>query len=137
MHRQVEDINAAQNPKKDGDKSAVAILQGCTTIGLRISGHRAAGIFIDFTEEHKSLGTYSTSASQRHANIRESRGPSLGVIQIKNPLRIDLRKRLRRQERMRPRRRVENGQKYPKAQRKGHNYFFLTNRSLVSPSNHA
>ena len=31
------------------------------TVGLRISGHRAAGFFIVFTEEHKSLGTNSTS----------------------------------------------------------------------------
>ena len=55
-------INPAKNRKKDGDKSAAAFLFGrCKTIGLRISGHTAAGIFIDFTEEHKSLGTNSTS----------------------------------------------------------------------------
>ena len=33
----------------------------CTKVGLRISSHRAAGIFIDFTEEPTSLGTNSTS----------------------------------------------------------------------------
>ena len=37
-------------------------IERCTTVGLRISGHRAAGIFVDFTEEHKSLGINSTSA---------------------------------------------------------------------------
>ena len=53
-----------------------------------ISGHRATGILGDFTEEHKSLGTNSvqfSKATLRHANIQESKGPSLGVIQLKNP----------------------------------------------------
>ena len=66
-------------PKKDGDKSAVAFLKDVTTIGLRISGHRAAGIFIDLTEQHKSLWTNSTStihkrfaASSKHSRQRST-----------------------------------------------------------------
>ena len=54
----------------------------------RISGHRSAGIFTDFTEEHTSLGINSTSAihksyaaSRRHP--RTQKGPSLGKIQVK------------------------------------------------------
>ena len=34
----------------------------CTTIGLRISGRRAAQVFIDLTEEHTSLETNSSCA---------------------------------------------------------------------------
>ena len=41
------------------------------TVGLRISGHRAPGIFTDFTEEHKSRRVRLTKATQRNANIRE------------------------------------------------------------------
>ena len=40
-----------EKPKKDGDESAVAMLKDARQLGLRISGHRAAGIFIDSTEE--------------------------------------------------------------------------------------
>ena len=48
----------------------------CTTIGLRISGHRAAGIFTKFLRKStKDLGSIRgvqcTKATQRHANIRE------------------------------------------------------------------
>ena len=56
--------------RKNGDKSAVAF-EKCTTVGLRISRHRAARIFIDFTEEHKVLGSIRrvqhTKATQRLA----------------------------------------------------------------------
>ena len=38
-------VNPAKNRKKHGHKSAVTILKDCTTVGLRISGHRAAGTF--------------------------------------------------------------------------------------------
>ena len=59
-HRQVEG-QPSKKPKKGGDKSAVAILKDARHLGLRVSGHRAAGIFTDFTEEHKRLGISSTS----------------------------------------------------------------------------
>ena len=59
-HRQFEG-EPSKKTKKEGDKSAVASFERCTTIGLRISGHRAAGIVTEFTEENKS-GINSTSA---------------------------------------------------------------------------
>ena len=40
-------------------------IENYTTVVLRISGHRAAGIFIDFTEEPNSLGINSTSAMHK------------------------------------------------------------------------
>ena len=40
----------------------VTKVQWLYPVGLRISGHRAAGIFIDFTEEPNSLRINSTSA---------------------------------------------------------------------------
>ena len=61
LHTAQVEGQPSKKPKKDGDKSAVAI-ERCTTVGLRISGHRDARIFADFTEEHKSLGKNSTSA---------------------------------------------------------------------------
>ena len=73
--------------KKDGDKSAAAILKDARQSGCVFSGHRAAGIFTDFTEKHKSSGSirrvHVTKATQRHANIRESKGPSPNKIQVK------------------------------------------------------
>ena len=38
----------------------------CSTVGLRIAGRRAAGIFSDFTEGHKSLGTTWTSTIRKN-----------------------------------------------------------------------
>ena len=46
----------AKHRKRMVTKVQWLFFERCTTIGLRISGHRAAGIFTDFTEEHKSLG---------------------------------------------------------------------------------
>ena len=59
-HRQVEG-QPSKKPKKDGDKSAVAVLKDVRQLGC-VFQDRAAGIFIEFTEEHKSLGISSTSA---------------------------------------------------------------------------
>ena len=41
------------------------LIERCTTVGLRFSGHKAAGVFADFTEEHKSLGINLTSAMHK------------------------------------------------------------------------
>ena len=49
-HRQVDE-QPSKRAKKNGDKSAVAMLKKYTTIGLRISGYGAADVFIDFAEE--------------------------------------------------------------------------------------
>ena len=78
----------------------------------------------------------------RQANIRENKGPSLGQIQVQIPhqrspyalnLRLNLRRRLK-DRRMYPRRRVEIGQEYLKAQRNGHSYLQLTYQRMVSPN---
>ena len=47
----------AKRSKRNGDKSAVAMLKKYTTIGLRISGYGAAEVFIDFSEELKHTET--------------------------------------------------------------------------------
>ena len=45
----------AKGLKKNGDKSAVAMLKNYTTIGLRMSRYGAAEVFIDFAEELKHM----------------------------------------------------------------------------------
>ena len=50
----------AKRSKKNGDKSAVAMLKKYTTIGLRISGYGAAEVFIDFAEELRHTETNPT-----------------------------------------------------------------------------
>ena len=50
-----------KSPKKDEDKSAVAVVKKCTTLELCITGHRAARTHNDFQEWPKSFGTNSTS----------------------------------------------------------------------------
>ena len=76
-----------KKPKQGGDKKCSGNSERCATVGLRISGHRAAGILNDFTEGHKSLGTNSTStihkscaASCKHP---KNKRPSLNEIQVK------------------------------------------------------
>ena len=69
-----------KNPKKDGDKSAVAVLKDARQLGCVFrSGHRAAGIFTVLTKEHKSRETNSTSAilkfhtaSRKHSRKQRS-----------------------------------------------------------------
>ena len=79
-----------QKTKKDGDQSAVAVVKRRTTVGLRISGHRAAGIE-SLSISWKSTKVFGpirrvrfTKATQRHANIRGNKGPSLRKMQIKS-----------------------------------------------------
>ena len=54
-----------------------------TTIGLRVPGHGAAEVFIDFTEELRHTETDPmckfTEVVVRHADIRDQ-NPSLGLI---------------------------------------------------------
>ena len=73
-----------QKVKKNGDKSAVAILKITRQLGLRISGYGAAEVYNDFAEELKHTETNTmcvrfTRAVLRHANIRDQH-PSLGMI---------------------------------------------------------
>ena len=78
------------NPAKSRRRMVTKVQYSCierrTTVGLRISGNRAAGIFIDFTEEHICLGTNSTSTIHKSyaASCKRPRkkGPSLGKIQV-------------------------------------------------------
>ena len=53
-HRQVDE-QPSKRSQKNGDKSAVAMLQNCTIIGLRISRYGAAEVFIDFAEECSNI----------------------------------------------------------------------------------
>ena len=53
-HRQVDE-QPSKKSKKNGDKSAVAMLK--ITIGLRISGYGAAEVFIDLVEEIRHTET--------------------------------------------------------------------------------
>ena len=95
-HRQVDE-QPSKRSKKNGDKSAVAMLKKewdeqiqwtgrpvfgllvikYTTIGLRISGYGAAEVFIDSRKTIRRVKF--TSAVVRHANIRDQ-SPSLGMI---------------------------------------------------------
>ena len=55
-------------------------------LGLCNAGRRATGIFSDFTEGHKVLGTNSTSTIHKScAASKENKGPSLNKIQVKIP----------------------------------------------------
>ena len=58
-HRQVEE-QSTKRSKKNGDKSAVAMLKSTRQLGLCIPGHGAAKIFIDFAEELKHTETNPT-----------------------------------------------------------------------------
>ena len=55
-HRQVEE-QPSKRSKKNGDQSASGYAEKYTTVGLRISGHGAAEVFIDFAEELKHTET--------------------------------------------------------------------------------
>ena len=55
-HHQVDE-QLSKRSKKNGDRSAVAMLKKYTTIVLRISGYGAAEVFIDFAEELKHTET--------------------------------------------------------------------------------
>ena len=67
-----------------------------------------------------------TNATQRHANIRENKGPSLGKIQVKVPhRRSPYAMKFEDTGAMCPRRRVETGQEHLKARRKGKSYILF------------
>ena len=119
-------ISPAKKTKKNGDKSASGKIERCTTSGLRISGHRAAEVFIDFTEKHKSLETNSTCAihkncvasgkHSREAKVRRSEKFKSKFLISAGPhaLKFEYRSQeeeTERQERCARRRRVEAGQK--------------------------
>ena len=74
-------INPAKT-RKNGDKSAVAFLKDALQLGCvsqDVEPPESSSIL------RKSARVLAPTRRVRHANIRESKGPSLGVIQIKNP----------------------------------------------------
>ena len=129
-------------------------LERCTTVCLRISGHRAAWIIIDFKEERKSLGINSTCASHkcyaasckhpRKAKVRRSEWVKskilVSAVRTLQNLKIAMKFEDRSQEETERQERCVRGdawrlaKKYPTAQRKTQSYLFLTYRGLVSPS---
>ena len=56
MHQGAEE-QLSKKPKVNSDKTAVALLKDTRQSECVFSGRRAAKVFIDLTEEHKSLET--------------------------------------------------------------------------------
>ena len=87
-HRQVEG-QPSKKPKKDGDKSAVAILKDTRHLGCVFQDTEPPESLSILRKSTKVLGSTrrvrSTKATQRHANIRENKGPSLGKVHVKVP----------------------------------------------------
>ena len=112
-----------KRPKKGGDNSAVALLKDVRQLGC---------VFQD-TEPPESLSILRKSqkvlapirrvrfarATQRHANIGENTGPSLGKIQVKVPARGDA---------------WRFAQEHLEAQRTGQSNLFLTYQRMVFSS---
>ena len=86
-HRQVED-QPCKEPKKDGDQNAVAILKDSRQLGCVFQDTEPPESSSISRRSTKVLGPIRrvqfSKATLRHANIRKSKGPSLGVIQVKN-----------------------------------------------------
>ena len=52
--------NSQARSRKNCDKKCSCCIERCTTIGVSTSGRRAAEVFVDLTEEHKSSETNKT-----------------------------------------------------------------------------
>ena len=80
-HRQVEG-QPGRKPNKDDDRSAVAVLKDVRQLGCVFQDTESPSL----RKSPKVLGSIrrvrNTEATQRHANIRENKGPSLGKIQV-------------------------------------------------------
>ena len=87
-HRQVEG-QPRKKPEKDGDKNAVAILKDARQLGCAFQDTEPPESLAILRKSTKVLGSIRrvrfTKATQRHANIRENKGPSLRKIQVKVP----------------------------------------------------
>ena len=68
----------AKGLKKNGEKSAVAMLKITRQLGLRLSGHGAAEVFINLTEElrHTETDPMCEIHESRHTSRRHSRPKS-------------------------------------------------------------
>ena len=88
-HRQVEE-QPNRRPKKGGDKRVVAILKDARQLGCVFQDTEPPESLLISRKSTKVLGSIRrlrcTKATQRHANIRENKGPSLGQIHVKVPL---------------------------------------------------
>ena len=87
-HRQVEG-QPSKKPKKDGDKSAAAILKDVRQLGCVFQDTEPPESLSILRKSTKVLRPIRrvrfTKATQQNANIRENKGPSLGKIQVKIP----------------------------------------------------
>ena len=76
-------------PKKGGDKNAVATVQDARQLGCVLQDTESLESAMILRKGTKVLGPIRrvrfTRATLRHANIRESKGPSLNKIQVKIP----------------------------------------------------
>ena len=77
-HRQVDE-QPSKRSKKNGDKSAVAMLKSTRHFGFRISGYGAAEVFIDFAEElkHTETNPMCSIHSSRRTSCWHSRPKSI------------------------------------------------------------
>ena len=138
----------SRKPKKNDDKSAVALPnEEFTTIGLRVSGRRAAEIQFDFTDGYRVFETNSHSEGLKgHDTAHQSSGENRSIAWRDSVRHSSRAQSVRsnicgsvlggdgRTRVMRPRGCVETGEKYPKAHRKGWSYLLLTNWGLVPSS---
>ena len=78
-----------KKPKKDFDQSAVAVLKDARHLGCVFQDTEPPESSPSLRKSTKVFGSIRrvrlTTATQRHANIRENKGPSLGVTQVENP----------------------------------------------------
>ena len=114
-----------QKPKNGGDKSAVAVVKDVRQLGCVFQDTEPPESWSNLRKGTKVLGSIRrvrfTKATERHANIRESSGLSLGQVQV-NILPSAQSYALKFEDRssgedwktgaMRPRRRMETGQEH-------------------------
>ena len=87
-HRKVEE-QPNKKPKKDGDKSAVAMIERARQLGCVFQDTEPPESMSILLKGSEILGPIPrvrlTKAAQRHADIRENKGPSLGKKKVKVP----------------------------------------------------
>ena len=141
------DGQRSKKPKKDGDKSAVAMLKDARQLVCLFQDTELPESCPISRKNPKVLGSIRqvrfTKATQRHANIRENRGPSLRTIQVKVPhqsspyaLKFEdwSQEETERHQRCARGDAWRLGQEYFEAQRKGQSYFFSHYQRTVSLS---
>ena len=142
-------VNSAQSARfrTGGEISAVAIVKDVRQLGCVSQDAEPPESSAILRKGPKILGPIRrvrfTKTALRQADIRESKGPSLKKILVQLPhqrspyaLKFEDRSQdeTERQERCARGDTWRMGQKYPKAQRKGQSYLFLTYHRMVSPS---